>query len=101
MGENTEKYIAFSVPIKREHDSGETSIYKLKFIDSCRFMPDSLSSLVDNLSEIDNKEPKNKFIDNMRSMMLHYHSPLIKYQRLIEKYHKLIKKNLIILLQMA
>ena len=32
-------------------------------------MPDSLSSLVDNLSEIDNKEPKNKFIDNMRSMM--------------------------------
>ena len=69
MGENTEKYITFSVPIKKEYDNDKTSIYKLKFIDSCRFMPDSLSSLVDNLSEIDNKEPKNKFIDNMRSMM--------------------------------
>ena len=29
-------------------------------------MHDSLSNLVDNLSEI--REPKNKFIDNMRSM---------------------------------
>ena len=25
--------------------------YKIKFIDSCRLMPDSLSSLFDNLSE--------------------------------------------------
>ena len=31
-------------------------------------MQDSLSNLVDNLSEIDNKEPKNKFIDSMRCM---------------------------------
>ena len=31
-------------------------------------MQGSLSSLVDNLSEINNKEPKNKFIDSMRSM---------------------------------
>ena len=31
-------------------------------------MQDSLSSLVDNLSEIDNKEPKKKFTDSMRSM---------------------------------
>ena len=30
--------------------------YKLKFIDSCRFMQDSLSNLVDNLSEINNNE---------------------------------------------
>ena len=43
-------------------------IYKLKFIDSYRFMSDSLSNLVDNLSEINNKEPKDKFIDTMRSM---------------------------------
>ena len=40
LGENTEKYISFSVPIKKEHnnDSGETITYKIKFIDSCRFM---------------------------------------------------------------
>ena len=68
LGENTEKYITFSVPIKKEHDNGKPSIYKLKFIDSYRFMQDSLSNLVNNLSGVDNKEPKNKFIDNIRSM---------------------------------
>ena len=31
-------------------------------------MQDSLSNLVDNLSEINNKESKNKFTDSMRSM---------------------------------
>ena len=40
LGENTEKYISFSVPIKKEHDNdgGETITYKIKFIDSCRSM---------------------------------------------------------------
>ena len=76
LGENTEKYITFSVPIKKVHDNGKTSIYKLKFIDSYRFMQDSLSNLVDNLSKIDNKEQENKFIDNMRSIN---NSLLIKY----------------------
>ena len=32
--------------------------YKLKFIDSSRFMNTSLASLVDNLSEINNKDCK-------------------------------------------
>ena len=68
LGENTEKYITFSVPIKKEHDNGKTTTYKLKFIDSYRFMQDSLSNLVNNLSGIGNKEPESKFIDNMRSM---------------------------------
>ena len=67
LGENMEKYITFSAPIKKEHDNGKTTTYKLKFIDSCRFMQSSLSNLVDNLSEINNKEP-NKFMDTMRSM---------------------------------
>ena len=60
LGENTEKYISFSVPIKKEHDNdnGETITYKIKFIDSCRFMPSKLSNLVDNLSEINNKDCK-------------------------------------------
>ena len=51
LGENIEKYIIFSVPIKKELDNGKTITYKLKFIDSFRFMSTSLSSLVDNLSE--------------------------------------------------
>ena len=36
------KYITFSVPINKELDSGKTIIYKLKFIDSFRFMSTSL-----------------------------------------------------------
>ena len=49
LGENTEKYISFSVPIKKEHDNGKTITYKIKFIDTCRLMQSKLSDLVDNL----------------------------------------------------
>ena len=52
LGENTEKYITFSVPISKELDNGKAITYRLKFIDSFRFMPTSLSSLADNLSVI-------------------------------------------------
>ena len=49
-----EKYITFSVPIKKEviNNNGDkkTITYKLKFIDSFRFMSTSLSELVDNMS---------------------------------------------------
>ena len=52
LGENTEKYITFSVPIKKKIDNKDLEItYKIKFIDSYRFMSLSLSKLVDNLSE--------------------------------------------------
>ena len=47
IGENMEKYITFSVPIKKECDNGKTIAYKLRFIDSFRFMSTSLS--VDNV----------------------------------------------------
>ena len=49
IGENMEKYITFSVPIKKKYDS-KTITYKLRFIDSFRFMPTSLSELVDIMS---------------------------------------------------
>ena len=51
VGENAEKYLTCSVPIKKELDNNKTIRYKKKFIDSFRFMPSSLSSLVENLSE--------------------------------------------------
>ena len=50
LGENKEKYITFSVLIKKESNESRTITYKIKFIDSFRFMSTSLSSLVDNLS---------------------------------------------------
>ena len=49
-GENKEKCITFSVPIKKESNQDGTIIYRIKFIDSFRFMSTSLSTLVDNLS---------------------------------------------------
>ena len=59
LGENTEKYITFSLPIEKEitkkDNDGNYKItkisYKITFIDSYRFMSSSLSNLVDNLSE--------------------------------------------------
>ena len=58
LGENTEKYITFSVPIKEELDNGKTIAYKLNFIDSFRFMSTSPSIHIDNVSEIYKKECK-------------------------------------------
>ena len=59
LGKNTEKYITFSVPIKKEitkidkddKDKIMKISYKIKFIGSFRFMSSSLSCLVNNLSE--------------------------------------------------
>ena len=57
--ENTEKYKTFSVPKEKEvtkidkdgHESVVAISYKVKFIDSVRFMATPLSNLVDNLTE--------------------------------------------------
>ena len=59
LGENTEKYKIFSVPITKEvkridkngKEITKTISYKLQFIDSTRFMTSALSNLVDNLAE--------------------------------------------------
>ena len=61
LGENTEKYITFSVQIKKEIENKDIEItYKIKFIDIYRFMSMPLSKLIDDLSEgIHN----NKFVD--------------------------------------
>ena len=56
--ENMEKYITFSVLLKTINKNGKPIIYKLKFIDSFRFMATSLSNLTDNLSEVNKKECK-------------------------------------------
>ena len=52
LGENTEKYITFSVPIKKKIENKDLEItYKIKLIDNYRFMAMPLSKLIDNLSE--------------------------------------------------
>ena len=59
LGESSEKYITFKVPIEKEvtriDKNGEgitkNMSYTLRFIDSTRFMASSLSNLVNNRSE--------------------------------------------------
>ena len=68
LGENTEKYISFTVPFKKlikdeeindEENNYKEIKYRIRISDSCRFMQDSLSNLEDNLSEL-----KTNKIDN-------------------------------------
>ena len=54
IGKNMEKYITFSVRIKKEGDNGKKIAYKLRFIDIFRFMSTLLSEIVDNMSGISN-----------------------------------------------
>ena len=59
LGQNTEKYITFTVPIEKEvtriTKNGEKNTkdisYMLHFIDNARFIADSLSNLVNNFSK--------------------------------------------------
>ena len=59
LGENTEKYKTFPVPIDKEvikinkdvNESVEAISYKINFIDSVKFMATSLSNPVDNLTK--------------------------------------------------
>ena len=59
LGENTEKCITFTFPIEKEvtridkngQEITKNISYILQFIDSARFMANSLSNLVNNLSE--------------------------------------------------
>ena len=60
LGENTEKYITFSVPIEKQRENGKMITYKIRFKDSYRFMSSSLSGLVDNLTGINCEKCDNK-----------------------------------------
>ena len=84
----------------------------LKFFDSYRFMQDSLSNLVGNLSEINNKdtmitsltqyinkisqfdkkEPENKFVDNMRSRITSLTESIDKISQIDKKIAQFDKK---------
>ena len=81
------------MPIKKEHDNGKTTMYKLIFKDSYGFMSDSLSNLVDNLSGIDKTEPENKFIDNMRSMISSLSWSINKIPKIDRKIAQIDKKE--------
>ena len=110
LGKNTEKYKTFSVLIEKEirkndKDANEDIItisWKIKVIDSARFMASLLSNLVDNIAE---GIHKSKWQD--RDYFLDYESikdNLIKYEHLYcnkdflnkidKKFKKAIQKYL-------
>ena len=99
LRENTEKCKAFPVPIEKEvtnidKDHGESVVtvsYKIKFIDSARFMATSLSNLDDNLPEGIHKI-KRKDCD----CFLEYESfkdNLIKYRDYLNKIDEELEKQ--------
>ena len=65
LGENTEKYITFLICIfkKTDANSKKPIAYQIKFIDSFRHMPQSLSNLADNLAEINKNLPATTLIN--------------------------------------
>ena len=73
LGENTEKYIPFTVPTEKEvtrtnknrEEIAKSIPYVLQFIDSAKFIASSLSNLVNNLSK-GIKPNTDMMIKNMR-----------------------------------
>ena len=96
LGENTEKYITFSVPIKKRIENKNMDItYKVKFIDSFRFMATSLSKLVDNLTEGIHNDKCIKCKSNLCYMEVRDKKLIFRYFDYKKNYRKEINKELI------
>ena len=77
--ENTGKYITFFVPIE-EKNPGKVIIYKIKIIDSKKFMFSSLLGLVDELAEGLYKEKCKNSKSNLEDVTVSDGSLILKYQ---------------------
>ena len=96
LGENTEKYITFSVPIKKKIENKNMDItYKIKFIDSFRFMATSLSKLVDNLTDNIHNDKCIKFKSNLCFVRAMNEKLIFKCIYCEKEYEKEFKKELI------
>ena len=96
LAENTEKYITFSVPIKKKIDNKNMDItYKIKFIDSFRFMATSLSKLVDNLTDNIHNDKCDKCKSNLCFVRAMNETLLIKCIDCEKEYEKEINKELV------
>ena len=96
LGENTEKYITFSVPIKKKIENKDLEItYKIKFIDSSRFMSSSLSKLVDNSSEEIHNNKCSDCESNLDYIKIKNEKLLLKYFNCNSYYKKKFNKDLI------
>ena len=95
MGENTEKYITFSVSIKKRIENKDIEItYKIKFVDSFRFMATSLSKLVENLMEDIHNDKCTKCKSNLCYMKVMDKKLIFKCFDCKNNYKKEINKEL-------
>ena len=86
LGENTEKYITFSICIFKKTDAGQKPIaYQIKFMDSFRHMPQSLSNLVDNLSELNKNLPATTLINRFYNTYKLSDNNIKKFMLLLRK----------------
>ena len=95
LGENTEKYITFSVPINEELNIGKTITYKLKFIYSFRFISTSFSSLADNLSEKLHSDKCRDCKSELNYMSLEYNHLIFQIFECKRNYMKYFNKDMI------
>ena len=86
LGENTEKYINFTVPFKKVINDKEIK-YKIRISDNFRFLKDSLSNLVDKLSGLKIKE-----IDNDVLIKRFYNTYQLS-ENDIDKFKLLLRKG--------
>ena len=87
LGENTEKYISFTVPFKKLINDKEIK-YKIRISDSCRFVQDSLSNLVDNLSELKINKIDNDVLNKR------FYNTYQLYDNDINKFNLLLRKGI-------
>ena len=87
IGENTEKYITFSICIfKKTYANDKKPIaYQIKFIDSFRHMPQSLSNLVDNLAELNKNLPATTLINRFFNTYKLSNNNIEKFKLLLRK----------------
>ena len=94
LSENTEEYITFSVPIKKKIENKNLEItYKIKFIDSYRFMASSLSKLVDNLSEAIQNNKCSDCGSNLDYMKFKNEKLILECYNCKQRYKKNLIKN--------
>ena len=96
LGENTEKYITFSVPIKKRIENKIIDItYKIKFIGSFRFMATSLSKLVDNLTDNIHNNKCDKYKSNLSFVKAVNEKLIFKCIDCEKEYEKEFNKELL------
>lgn len=88
LRENTEKYITFPMPIKKEKENGKIISCKMKFINILRFMSISLWNLVDNLTERLQKDKCRNGKSGLEYMAVNNGSLVFKYEDRGKNYEK-------------